>query len=282
MNRTALGVIVIGIFVIIVGIIIIVTGGIKAIETTDEGILYEDIDGTIELNGESDADPHLYVHIKSKYVGGKTGGYNERHGNDTWNLTADDCNLITNFTLKNADDDQVFIPRCDYVQDINGDDEWIVVGTLCKQYTNYVDEKRNTIGSGCKDGIYTWDSKGKEVMVYDGDMLERAIGEGLLAFLASFGACCCGVAILLIGIILAFNMEDSKAQTWANETQDSNLLNQNNPEVPKSSSAWEDKKDYIHKEKEEEEVPDKSEIAIPQDDEKKRSGDYEIPPPPET
>ena len=58
MNKVPIVVIVIGIFVIIIGIIVIGTGLKKAGETAEEGILYEEIDGTIELKGESDADPH--------------------------------------------------------------------------------------------------------------------------------------------------------------------------------------------------------------------------------
>ncbi len=273
MNKVPLVIIVIGIIVIIVGIIVIGTGLKKAGETAEEGKLYEDIDGTIELKGESDADPHLYVHIKSKYVGGMTGGHNERHGNDTWNLTADDCDLVTNFTLTNADGDQIFIPRCDYVQDIVGDDEWIVVGTLCKQYTNYEDEKRNTTGSGCKDGIYTWDSKGKEVLVYDGDMLGQAFAEGLISLLSSFGACCCGSLILIIGIVLAFTMDDP--QPSYEDNQHSNLFNQDTTGAPKSASGWDDREDYIRKEKAEEDEETKKEAP----ETNQKEGEYNIPPP---
>ena len=275
MNKAPLVIIVIGIFVIIIGIIVIGTGLKKAGETAEEGKLYEEIDGTIELKGESDADPHLYVHIKSKYVGGMTGGHNERHGNDTWNLTADDCDLVTNFTLTNADGDQVFIPRCDYVQDIVGDDEWIVVGTLCKQYTHYEDEKRNTIGSGCKDGIYTWDSKGKEVLVYDGDMLGQAFAEGFISLLSSFGACCCGVVILLIGIIMAFTMDDPETR-YAGDNQDSNLFNQGTDvSGVKAASGWDEKEDYIRKEETEEIEEAKDE----EPETNQREGEYKIPPP---
>lgn len=287
MNKVPLVIIAIGIFVIILGIIVIGTGLRNAGETAEEGILYEDINGTIELKGESDADPHLYVHIKSKYVGGMTGGHNERHGNDTWNLTADDCDLVTNFTLTNASyGNQIFIPRCDYVQDIVGDDEWIVVGTLCKQYTNYEDEKRNTIGSGCKDGIYTWDSKGKEVLVYDGDMLGQAFAEGLISLLSSFGACCCGVIILLIGILMAFTMEDNDTAQYGAENTEHALLNNNqdNSFEPHRKSGWDGQEDYIYKEKKEEETEEvKEKDSKPEEKtaEKKRSGEYKAPPPPE-
>jgi len=275
MNKIAIGTIVVGIIIIIIGIIVIGTGLRGASETAEEGVLYEDIEGTMDLKGERYAEPHLYVHIKSKYVGGMTGGHNERHGNDTWNLTADDCDLVTNFTLTNPDGDQIFIPRCDYIQDIVGDDEWIVVGTLCKQYTHYEDEKRNTIGSGCKDGIYTWDSKGKEVLVYVGDMLGQAFAEGFISLLSSFGACCCGVVILLIGIIMAFTMDDPETR-YAGDNQDSNLFNQGTDvSGVKAASGWDEKEDYIRKEETEEVEEAKDE----EPETNQREGVYKIPPP---
>jgi len=282
MNKIAIVVIGIGVIVTLAGIILLSNLEDDAIETIEEGKIYEDVDGEMKITGENDTMPHLYVHIKSKFVGGKTGGYNERHGDNTWNLTQEDCDLVRNFTLTNDDSDQVFIPKCNYVEDIAGDDEWIVVGTLCKQWDD--DE---LIGSGCPDGTYTWDSKGKEVMVYDGDMLGRAIEEVILSLLGSFGACCCGVVILLIGVILAFTMEDPQT-AYSGNAQDSNLLSQDNTAIPKSSSGWDEKEDYIHREKEDDDVSDENEsateakIEAKKDAERKRSGEYEMPPPPET
>ncbi|HIC36355.1 MAG TPA: hypothetical protein EYO80_01610 [Candidatus Marinimicrobia bacterium] len=269
MNKIAIGVIALGIILTLAGIVILSNLEDDAIEAFDEGKIYEGVDGEMKITGENDTVPHLYVHIKSKFVGGKTGGYNERHGDNTWNLTQEDCDLVRNFTLTNDDSDQVFIPKCNYVEDIAGDDEWIVVGTLCKQWDD--DE---LIGSGCPDGTYTWDSKGKEVMVYDGDMLGEAIAEVILSLLGSFGACCCGVVVLLIGIILAFTMEDTKA-TYENN-QNSNLFNQAAAETGlKSTSGWDEKEDYIRKDATEEVEETKEEA--PETDQRK--GDYKIPPP---
>ena len=269
MNKIAIGVIALGIIVTLIGIIVLSNLEDDAIETIEEGKIYEDVNGEMKITGENDTKPHLYVHIKSKFVGGKTGGYNERHGDNTWNLTQEDCDLVRNFTLTNDDNDQVFIPKCNYVEDITGDDEWIVVGTLCKQWDG--DE---LIGSGCPDGTYTWDSKGKEVMVYDGDMLGRAIAEVILSLLGSFGACCCGVVILLIGIIMAFTMDDP--ETRYGDNLDSNLFNQETAETGvKSASGWDDQEDYIRKEKTEEVEETKEEE--PETDQKE--GEYEIPPP---
>ena len=269
MNKIAIGVIALGIIITLIGIIVLSNLEDDAIETIEEGKIYEGVDGEMNITGENDTVPHLYVHIKSKFVGGKTGGYNERHGDNTWNLTQEDCDLVRNFTLTNDDSDQVFIPKCNYVEDIAEDDEWIVVGTLCKQWDDY-----ELIGSGCPDGTYTWDSKGKEVMVYDGDMLEAAFVEGLLSLLGSFGACCCGVIVLIIGIILAFTMDDPETR-YAGDNQDSNLFNQAAAETGiESKSGWDEKEDYIRKDSTEEVEETKKEAP----ETAPRAGEYKIPP----
>jgi len=269
MNKIPVVVIVIGIIIILAGIFIILNIEDDAIETIKEGYIYEGSDGEMNITGENDTKPHLYVHIKSKFVGGKTGGYNERHGDNTWNLTQEDCDLVRNFTLTNDDSDQVFIPKCNYVEDIAGDDEWIVVGTLC---TQQIAGERNVTGNGCPDGTYTWDTGGEEVMVYDGDLLGEMLGDLLRSLLGSFGACCCGVGILLIGIILAFTMEDTKA-TYENN-QNSNLFNQAAAETGlKSTSGWDEQEDYIRKDS----TKDETKEEAPETDQRK--GDYKIPPP---
>ena len=95
--------------------------------------------------------------------------------------------------------------------------------------------------------------------------------------LGSFGACCCGSVILIIGIIMAATMEDNNANPYAQQTTT------NTGQTPQASSGWDEQEDYIHRQKNEEEVPEKSDMAIPENkEERKRSGEYELPPPPET
>ena len=168
-----------GIIITLAGIYTLSNLGENTIETFEEGILYEGADGEMKITDRSNPDKEtmgLYVHIQSTYEGGGEGGYNERHGNYTWNLTESDCNLIKTFTLThNEDDTQVFIPRCTYIEDDGGsaqDDDWIVVGTLCTQKTA---EDRNLVGDGCRDGTYTWDTGGEVIMVYDLDKLIEGI-----------------------------------------------------------------------------------------------------------
>ena len=277
MNKIAIGVIALGIIITLIGIIVLSNLGEDTIETLEDGVLYEGADGEMKITDRSNPDKEtmgVYVHIESTYEGGGEGGYNERHGNYTWNLTESDCNLIRTFTLThNEEGTQVFIPRCNYIEDDGGsaqDDDWIVVGTLCTTTWNQT-------GDGCPDGTYTWDTGGEVIMVYDLDKLIEGIFGALFAALGSFGACCCGVIVLIIGIILAFTMDDPETR-YAGDNQDSNLFNQGTAETGvKASSAWDEKEDYIRKEETEEDEETKEE----EPESNKREGEYEIPPPPE-
>ena len=274
MNKIAIGVIALGIIIILIGIIVLSSLGEDTIETLEDGVLYEGADGEMKITDRSNPDKEtmgVYVHIESTYEGGGEGGYNERHGNYTWNLTESDCNLIRTFTLThNEEGTQVFIPRCNYIEDDGGsaqDDDWIVVGTLCTTTWNQT-------GDGCPDGTYTWDTGGEVIMVYDLDKLIEGIFGAVLGALGSFGACCCGIVILLIGIIMAFTMDDPETR-YAGDNQDSNLFNQDKTGAPKSASGWDDREDYIRKEETEEDKETKEEE--PETDQ--REGEYNIPPP---
>jgi len=275
MNKIAMVVIGLGIIITLIGIIVLSNLGEDTIETLEDGVLYEGADGEMKITDRSNPDKEtmgVYVHIESTYEGGGEGGYNERHGNYTWNLTESDCNLIRTFTLThNEEGTQVFIPRCNYIEDDGGsaqDDDWIVVGTLCTTTWNQT-------GDGCPDGTYTWDTGGEVIMVYDLDKLIEGIFGALFAALGSFGACCCGVIVLIIGIILAFTMDDPETR-YAGDNQDSNLFNQTAAETGvKSTSGWDEREDYIRKEKTEED----EETVEESPETNQKEGEYNIPPP---
>ena len=280
MNTAAKVVLGIGIVMIIIGIIMVTTGD-SFEENAEEGIIYEGADGRIDLeNVEPNTGSKYIVHlIDVKFEGGGDGGYNEAHGNSTWNLTQSDCDLVKSFTLKDGDDNQIFYPRCNYVAD-DVADKYITIGRLCNDviYDRYGNEIGHE-GEGCRAGTYTWDTDGNKVMVYDIEAFIGAILEEIMKWLGSFGACCCGSVILIIGIIMAAVMEDNSESQWVQETSYSSSDSEN---TPKSSSGWDEQEDYIHREKKDEEIPEKSEIAVTEDKkEKKRSGEYELPPPPE-
>lgn len=276
MNTGAKIVIGLGILIIIIGIIIVATGD-SFEDNAEEGIVYEGADGDVKIDAvEQNAETRYVVHLVNKeFEGGGGGGYNEAHGNQTWNLTQSDCDIVNSFSLRN-EEIEMFYPRCNYIED-GTDDKYIIVGYLCNapKYDRYGWEVGSE-GEGCKRGEYTWNTEGNTVMVYDIEVLIGAFIEEALKWLGSFGACCCGSVILVIGIIMAAVMEDSNTNPYAQQTSSSE------DNIQHGSSGWEDQKDYIYKQKDE--VPDKSEIAVPEDenkDEKKRSGEYELPPPPE-
>ncbi len=238
-----------GIIITLIGIIILSNLGEDTVETFEEGVLYEGADGEMKITDRSNPDKEtmgFYVHIESIYKGGGEGGYNYGHGNNTWNLTESDCNLIRDFTLThNEDGTQVFIPRCDYIED-DGEttdvDDWIVVGTLCTQQTA---GDRNRTGDGCPDGTYTWDTGGVKIMVYDLDKLAEGIIGAILGALGSFGACCCGSIVLVVGIIMAFTMQEDDPNQWAATPGESISRPEPGTGWDNNKSGWDEEKDYI-------------------------------------
>ena len=277
MNKVAIVVMILGALITVGGIALIFTGD-SFEENIEEGIIYEGADGAISVDqvNPNNASKYVVHLVDVKYVGGTGGGYNEAHGNSTWNLTEADCDKVKSFSLK-MDDTEMFYPQCNYIKD-EIDDKYIVVGRLCNAV--YTDEygTENHKGEGCRAGTYTWETNGNAVMVYDVEALVGAFFEIFAKGLSSFAACCCGVVVLFVGIVLAFTLQDDDPSKY---------YQQNNEAGSTISGAkgWDEQTDYIHRDKKEEEVPEKSEMATSESEEKKeekkRSGEYELPPPPE-
>ena len=277
MNKVAIVVMILGALITVGGIALIFTGD-SFEENIEEGIIYEGADGAISIDqvNPNNASKYVVHLVDVKYVGGTGGGYNEAHGNSTWNLTEADCDKVKSFSLK-MEDTEMFYPQCNYIKD-EIDDKYIVIGRLCNAV--YTDEygTENHKGEGCRAGTYTWETNGNAVMVYDVEALVGAIFEILAKGFGSFVTCCCGIVVLFFGIILAFVLQDD----------DTSQYYQQNSEVGTATSGvkgWDEQTDYIRKEKKEEEVPEKSEMSTSESEEKKedknRSGEYELPPPPE-
>ena len=285
MNKVAIGTIIIGVILLIVGLVQIMSVGDDFEDNVEKGIIYEGADGDISIDQVNpDSESKYYVHLVDvKYIGGGTGGYNEAHGNSTWNLTEADCDKVKAFSIKDNDNNEMFYPKCNYVED-GTEDNYIVVGHLCTTLNGEYTDDEGTIwpvwtGEGCRAGTYTWETDGNVVMVYDVEALIGAIFEIVSSLFSSAGACCCGVVILIIGIILAFYLQDNQPQTF--DTSSSHPLTNNKDDgfTSYEKKGWEQQEDYIRKGNED--VAEKSEIAIPESEEKKRSGEYELPPPPE-
>jgi len=245
MKKIPMSLIAIGAIMTLAGIYIFLTIDDRADETFGDGALYEGADGEMEIAANYTG-WGLYVHIESTYEGGGEGGYNENHGNNTWNLTESDCNLVKTFTLThNEEDTQVFFPRCNYIDD-DGEtaesDDWIVVGTLCRSLDSSGDDNRS---DRCTGGTYTWDTGGREILVYDLDTLLEGFFVIIVSFLTSLGISCCGSILLLVGIILAFIMKDNDKEQWATAPGESVSTPEPGTGWDNKESSWSEKKDYI-------------------------------------
>jgi len=266
MNKIGLIVAVVGVVICLIGAGLFVAGGDK-FESLEESQQYEGRGGEMKLEGYADGG-WLIVTMEGNYTNGRSAIYGE---GESVNLSEEDCDLVRNFNLTNADGENYFIPTCENYEDTT-EDGWIHVGVICDSERKYGND-----GKGCPDGTYTWDTNGKLINVWDGAALIEGILGGLAALGSGLIACCCGVVVLIIGIILAFVLQE----------EDTSQYYQSNSETGSSSNSgakgWDEQSDYIHKEKNEEEVAEKSEMATPEDkkEEKKRSGEYELPPPPE-
>jgi len=277
MNKVAIVVMILGALITVGGIALIFTGD-SFEENIEEGIIYEGADGEISIDqvNPNNASKYVVHLVDVKYVGGGSGGYNEAHGNNTWNLTEADCDKIKSFSLK-MEDTEMFYPQCNYIKD-DVEDKYIVIGRLCNAI--YTDEygTESHKGEGCRAGTYTWETNGNAVMVYDVEALVGAIFEILAKGFGSFVTCCCGVVVLFVGIVLAFALQDDDPSKYYQQNNESGS-------TTSGAKGWEEQSDYIHREKKEEEVAEKNEVVTSESEEKKeekkRSGEYELPPPPE-
>ena len=254
----------IGVIIAAFGIVIclisagLIIASLESFSSLENSKIYDGEGGEMKIEGYADGG-WLIVTMKGKYADG-TGMVVDK----TANLTKEDCDLVTNFTLTNSEGDNYFTPHCE-IDDDTTEDEWIHVGYLCRK--------------GCPDGAYTWDANNTLINVWDGDQVEETLWEGLTRGGAALFSCCCGVVILIIGIFLAFSLQEEDTKQY---------YQSNNQDTTSSSSGakgWDERDDYIHKEIDDEEVPEKSEIATPESedkkDEKQRSGEYKMPPPPQ-
>jgi len=293
MNKGVVAIVVFGFILCLVAGALLV-GSVKSFSSIEEeAVRYKGDDGEMRLESY-ESGGYLIVVMEGRYEDGS--GYVVDR---TANLKQEDCDLVSNFTLKNSDEVNYFQPACENNDDTTEDD-WIHIGYIC------VDKDNTDEGiEKCPDGTYRWDTNGTYIEVYDGIIIGEKIWEGFVSGVSGLLACCCGVVIIIIGIVLAFTMEEPKEPAINTTTNTVNSEQQNVPEK-KGASSWDEREDYIHRTNDktkidfekadkdgdgkidEEEFADmmKSQMAIPEDSEdkpkeKKRSGEYDLPPPPE-
>ncbi len=268
MNKIGLVVAVVGVVICLIGAGLIIAS-LNSFDSIKDSKIYDGKGGEMKIEGYSEGG-WLIVTMEGNYKNGGSAIYEEGR-NVT--LTDEDCDLVRNFNLTNGDGENYFIPTCENSDDTT-EDGWIHIGVICDSERKYGNE-----GKGCPDGTYTWDANGTLINVWDADQVEETLWEGLTIGGSGLLACCCGVIVLIIGIILAFVLqEEDTSQYYQSNTETGSSTNS-------GAKGWDEQADYIRKEKIEEDVPEKSEMATSETEEnkeeKKRSGEYELPPPPE-
>ena len=270
-----IGLIALGIIVCLIGAALFV-GSIDSFSEIEESQKYEGKGGEMKVEGYAEGG-WLIVTMEGNYTHGRS-----TIVNGSASLTDEDCELISNFTLTGEDGNEYFIPTCDNPDDTT-EDGWVHIGIICDSEGRYSNQSK-----GCPDGSYTWDTNGTLINVWDAEQIIEGLVDGFTSLLATFFACCCGIVILLIGIVVTFTMQDDKdAQQYATQNTDHALLKNDQEDgfKPYEKSGWDEQEDYIRKEKKVDETEEvKEEESKPEEEpaEKKRSGEYELPPPPES
>ena len=191
-----------GKILITIGIAVMILGGVMMYGGTSRGTSnFEDFtiydgDGTadVELSGFSEGG-YLIVTMEGEYADGTSMTTEDK----MTELTEEDCEFVSNFTLKDSEGsdrpagtpDYYFEPSCENSEDTT-EDGVIHIGYICK--------------NGCPDGTYTFYTNNTNVQIYDVEALLSGIGLLALAWIGGPSVCCCGGFIAIIGLILGFTM----------------------------------------------------------------------------
>ena len=255
MNKVAIIIVVIGIILSILGVRVFL--GIE-----ENSRVYGGSGGVWKIE-ESDKDKGVFVvTMKGTYSHGRS--VIDEEGNA--NLTDEDCALVHNFTLTGPKGKEYFMPSC-VIYDDTTEDGIVHIGYICKTNVTNQSECNETDYHGLPDaGEYTWNTQDTEIKVYDGDAV-------LFRFFGSILSCCCGIIILIGGIILAFALqEEDTSKYYQSNTQSSSS-------TASGAKGWDQQEDYIRKETSEDTTTEKEDSE--EETKRGRSGEYEMPPPPE-
>ena len=242
MNKIAIAVIVVGVLLVIGGVAIWLKSGdaVEDLESSsgEEYLLYRGADSEMELEGWNKYDNYLVVVIEGNYTNGRS---SIPEGEST-NLTTEDCDLVSNFTLTNStgSSKNFFEPGC-RIDDDTTEDGNIHIGYICKE--------------GCPDGTYTWNTNGTKIEVYDVEGIIDDFIAAIIGFIASFGVCCCGSIVLLVGIIMAFTMQEDDPNQWAAAPGESVSRPEPGTGWDDNKSGWDEEKDYIRNDEKDNQKP---------------------------
>ena len=184
-----------GKILISLGIVLLIIGGVMMFWGTSDGVsgmedaqIYDGSGGEMELSGYSESG-YLIVVMEGEYADG-TDFAAEEGG---VNLTEEDCELVSNFTMMNSEGVNYFEPACVISDDTTGGDGHIHIGYICKD--------------GCDDGTYTWETNNTAIEIWDVDILLGGLFQALGAGAGGFSSCCCGGCVAFIGLILGVTLK---------------------------------------------------------------------------
>jgi len=214
MDKRATITMLVGLGIFVVGIIGFVIGGfgIAGIEESTEFTLEEVTDGTIYIE---DRDGFGEVGV-TFWVQGK---YLDDDENGIWDV----CDNVTITVTEHPEIDGSWGDKAvaldgdfysEVLFDYDGLESSDCTADLKNRNYDRIEQGYVKVGRacyGCTPGDFSFESDGNVSVTYD-DILLEELGEdiGLIAlgFLGGSGALCCGVVIMLIGVILIFTLKE--------------------------------------------------------------------------
>ena len=209
MDKRALVTILVGLGIFIVGIVGFVIGavGIDGIEESTEFTLEEVTNGTISIE-DRDGMGELGVTfwVKGKYL--------DEDGNGIWDV----CETVTVTVTETPEISDWGAYDGEFYNEVVFNYDGLETSD-CKSDSLNQNLERSGQGYvkigracyGCLAGDFSFESNENVSVTYD-DVLLEEIGEdiGLIAigFLGGSGALCCGIIVMLVGVILIFTLKD--------------------------------------------------------------------------
>ena len=209
MDKRALVTILVGLGIFIVGIVGFVIGavGIDGIEESTEFTLEEVTNGTISIE-DRDGLGELGVTfwVKGKYL--------DEDGNGIWDI----CETVTVTVTETPEISDWGAYDGEFYNEVVFNYDGLETSD-CKSDSLNQNLERSGQGYvkigracyGCLAGDFSFESNENVSVTYD-DVLLEEIGEdiGLIAigFLGGSGALCCGIIVMLVGVILIFTLKD--------------------------------------------------------------------------
>ena len=209
MDKRATITILVGLGIFVVGIIGFVIGGfgIAGIEESTEFTLEEVANGTIDIvDRDSFGDLGVTFWVQGKYL--------DEDENGIWDV----CEAVTVTVTETPDVSDWGAYEGGFYNEVVFDYDGMEASDCSSDPLNKNLERSDKgyvkIGRacyGCFAGSFSFESNVNVSVTYD-DILIEEVGEGIgliaVGFLGGSGALCCGIIVMLIGVILIFTLND--------------------------------------------------------------------------